>query len=42
MLTKTRNIILPTFDGAEWKVYNGTTQSLVFNTANGTGVTIAT
>jgi hypothetical protein len=39
-LQTTRNIILPTFDGAEWKVYNGTAQSLVFTTEAGSGVRV--
>ena len=41
-LSTTRNMVLPTFDGAEWTVFNNTAQSLQFITAGGTGVTVLT
>lgn len=43
VLTATRDITMPTTDGAEWVVRNGTSggQSLVFKTAAGAGVTVA-
>jgi hypothetical protein len=39
-LTARRDIILPAFDGAEWKVFNGTSQPLTFKAPNGPGITV--
>ena len=40
VLTATRNIILPLWDGAQRTVFNNTAQSLVFKSASGTGITV--
>lgn len=41
-LTVTRDIIVPLVGNKQWTVYNGTSQSLRFIGASGTGITVAT